>query len=258
MGSNDNDNTWLYFKYGLLLILVGLFTTIIVIGINSAPSPVSYKVIEPVHGSMMKQCISEPITCTGANKEGNEFCQKSCNETTEGMEMACIETSNIGNAPTYKCGPSDIKNKCNIKYGGRFALSSWGGATNPEWDCICQWPEYSAVSPCNDLNPGLCENGTFEWDASLDIPEKAICKCDHGYTLLCSNYGSIPNCVKDEDVSLYTDTSYAGVGGSCIIPPVITIGDNRWVEESRVYIPVVLILCILFVGVSIIRDKFKN
>ena len=119
--------------------------------------------------------------------EKNEDCKK-CAESVHGIEMVCVDINptkqKIG-SNTKVCAPAEAKLECNSNYGGAATWSGWSDAERMEWDCFCNYPEWSETSNCKELNADICPNGSFNWDLNKkQSPEDVKCVCPPGFKLV--------------------------------------------------------------------------
>lgn len=144
-------------------------------------------------------CESSQVAC-----DTSEDCIK-CAESAQGFEMKCVQIPKT-NDPSQKfgvCVPATAKLECSEKYGGVPAWSGWSDASRMEWDCLCNYPEWSETPNCNKLNADICQGGTFDWDLTKkQIPEDVKCTCPSGMVLVMDAQKK-PRCFSPETAKFY-------------------------------------------------------
>ena len=126
-------------------------------------------------------CVKTPVEC-----QSDEDCSK-CKDT---IKLTC----QVHNKRKY-CLPLKPDRPCEPKYGG---IWTWTGWTNPqlqEWDCLCLHPEISGIEGCTQLNPDVCKNGVYTYNAETmkRRPLPSDCKCNENQVKIVSN--NIPKCI---------------------------------------------------------------
>lgn len=202
-----------------IYILLGLLFILIFFGLFYAPR-LQRIVIPENPGVFNKSCTTSKVECN------TDFdCSERCIEANAGEEMVCrafprftnSQKKNYGDSGKY-CIPAKAKVECNISKGGIPVYTGWSNPERAEFDCLCSYPLYAssqvydsqgrALSPPCQLNPGVCEGGTFEWDLTRKIeePHAGLCKCPEGKTLVIDEEkGGIPRCVPSSFSNFYGD-----------------------------------------------------
>lgn len=179
------------------------------------------KIIIPQHQNVFnKNCSTSKVSCN------NDLdCQELCAEASAGEDMVCRTIPRYTKhqqdqyGPTGKfCVPAKAKMECNTKYGGVPVFTGWGDPERMEFDCLCSYPEYASSQHFDDqgnpismgcqLNPGVCENGTMNWDLTKNPinPSPQLCTCDPSYTkMIDPGKGGIPRCVPTRYKNFYQD-----------------------------------------------------
>jgi hypothetical protein len=149
----------------------------------------------------------------------DEDCNNLCEETIEGTpeNLTCQELTgrytdqqkNDFGSGKY-CLPLKPKKECSEKNGGVLTWTGWSSTDRMEWDCLCTYPNYFGNEGCTSLNPGVCIDGTFEFDAKNgEAPSSKNCTCKQDYIKMIKNEGGTPFCVnKDiEYLNYYSSSS---------------------------------------------------
>ncbi len=210
----------------IIVIFIVLFA-IVIWGIFYKPSPKSIHIPVGI-GDFNKVCNREKVSCNS-----DMDCEGKCTESAEGEEMVCAaipdvphltktqqkilgaENSSDNIKPNKYCVPAKAKMDCDISKGGIPVFTGWSGADHMEFDCLCAYPLWASSRTCDtdgtctgycQLNPGICENGVFDWDLTKDPkePVAGMCTCAEGDILVIDNTG-LPRCVPNEIVSFYND-----------------------------------------------------
>jgi len=176
--------------------LVGL-TILIVFGYIYKPK-IGAVYIDINGGLGKKMCQNQQVKC-----QSDSDCSTICGDA---IEMSCQtitrnnqdEEEKYGKSGNY-CLPSMPSKPCNADNGGIWVWTGWASTDRMEWDCLCTYPNYFGNEGCTRLNPGVCNNGTFNYDATKGQPPLAKdCQCNQNYTLMASNEGDVPFCITND------------------------------------------------------------
>lgn len=202
-----------------LLVVFSLLAILVIWGIVYRPKFVQTYVEPGAGGDTKPLCLATPVPC-----ETNEDCQ-ACGDN---VETQCVELARhtpeqekvYGKSGKF-CLPAKPEQKCNEKLGGLYVWTGWSEINRQEFDCLCSYPEIAGGPGCSQLNPNVCQGGTYTYDAVKDKrgPKPSDCKCGSGHNLMVPRgvEGAVPLCIpadewlcKDKAMceGMYSDTSY--------------------------------------------------
>ena len=118
---------------------------------------------------------------------------RDCTKCSE-EEMRCTET---GPKKKRYCLPQRPAGTCSEAHGGSWTYTGFQAVNNGTWTCDCAYPAFFGGNGCAELNPGVCEGGTFNYDARTagrpPIAEDCVCPSDHH--LMKTLRGGVPLCI---------------------------------------------------------------
>ena len=181
----------------LLIILILELTSIIIYGVlrqrEGVQRPPTHNVFPRMDKKPLRPiCTEQAYTCTT-----DKDCEKCIDSNS--FELKC-QPHKIDTGMQKYCLPVKPKKECNEKLGGVWTWTGWGESGTKEWDCLCVYPEIAGNRGCTRLNPGVCDKGTYTYDArgSSRGPSPDDCKCAEGYDKIVAN-PDIPMCIKHTD-----------------------------------------------------------
>lgn len=158
----------------LVLILVGL----VVVELTIQRS--QYQVYDVPFVKPNAPCQSGNVAC-----KTNVDCL-SCSDKLK-VGLTCQKVSS--DLPDKRCLPRKPLERCNERLGGVWL---WSGT---KWVCTCTYPEIAGGKGCQKINPNVCYNGKYTFDARKSRPPSLTdCQCKQG-SFKFLNSRSIPICV---------------------------------------------------------------
>lgn len=130
-------------------------------------------------------------------------CIDTCSESQTGTSFTC---STIHDNRRI-CAPKKAQLQCNAKYGGVPVWTEWSFIDNMNWDCLCNYPEWSNTKYCQKLNAGICTGGIFNWDATIENPDTIQCICPNGMQLMKDQRSGIPRCIPSSIENIYKNNT---------------------------------------------------
>jgi hypothetical protein len=184
---------WFLFENMFSFFLVTLIMTctlLLVLGFFSQKTEHQQLFINPKINDKRQvvHCLDNPVECTTDN-ECNHMCQES-----KQFSFACQPSTK--NGLKKFCLPKKPEQPCPEKNGGVWTWSGWDSRPG-DWSCLCTLPEFFGSSGCTKLNPNVCRNGKFSFDATLQnrYPNMSDCQCAEGFAKIVNRQG-VPTCVK--------------------------------------------------------------
>jgi hypothetical protein len=188
------------------ILFIGI-SILVVIGFLYKPIPKAINLNFNADGEKIS-CLSEMVSCNT-----NDDCKGLCKN--ENIEIVCepvLRTSsqeNLYGKSDRICKPKKPTTvNCDINKGGIWV---WSGDGNTQyWDCVCAYPSYygNKYEGCATLNPGVCENGTFTYNAIVKNgpPTMDDCTCNDGYVKVSSGAinQNVPVCALKRISNFYT------------------------------------------------------
>lgn len=145
-------------------------------------------------------CLSEKVNC-----KTNDDCKQECIES-DTVEFECVEMKRYNSDQINKygstesvCAPKKAERNCNPRYGGVLTWNAFPEIDKMSWTCSCTYPNYAAGPGCN-LNPDVCEGGTYNWDVTsndpnISNPENVTCACPADKQTIYGLQTGIPKCI---------------------------------------------------------------
>ena len=186
----------------ILVLLFLMFSIMAIIGFLSKPQyPLAINLNPDDSSSQKPQCLQENIQCK---------IDQDCNICSENIEFKCVTLNRPSNIGTYGpvqsiCKPAIPSETCNQEHGGIWVWTGYGETNTQDWSCVCAYPGYfgNLNDGCTSLNPGICQGGTFTYNAyeQNTPPNPDNCTCGDGYTKVIVN--GIPICAPSNISNFY-------------------------------------------------------
>lgn len=175
-------------------------------------------------------CTSEKVICDPSTENPCSQCVDNIEISCQLLERTQEQQKNFGEQ-NYYCLPQKPEQPCDKTKGGIWTWTGWASTERMEWDCLCAYAGYAGNNGCTEWNPGICQGGTFDYDATKSTYENSApspenCTCPTNTTKMITDSGNgIPICVSnntctsaEECCAMYSD-SVMGSGectGKCI------------------------------------------
>jgi hypothetical protein len=180
----------------MIYILIVILTFLILVGLITKPKAHT-NYINPSTSALNPLCMDTPTECLSA---------KECESCSDGVAMDCVELKRnphqkkaYGNIHSKYCLPVKPDKPCTERLGGIWTWTGWA-SNRKEWDCLCTYPEIAGNIGCTRLNPNVCKDGVFAYDATTATrgPTPNDCQCYSGYTKIVTDT-NVPLCIKKAD-----------------------------------------------------------
>lgn len=174
----------------LLIIIIVFLAILVIFGLIFKPKEQKV-LIKPQTKDVNKSCTKNSIEC-------NPNDLNSCNNCNDNVEIKCQKLNDTDKK--YYCLPKKPDAQCNSKNGGLWVWSGWSDIDKMEWDCLCNYPHISSNKGCTNLNFGVCEGGTWKYDAVTDKrpPNFDDCQCPENTVKIKRPNSEIPMCISQE------------------------------------------------------------
>lgn len=168
-------------------------TGIVIFGLVYNPKYAPY-VIDPARGIANPICQRQKTVCqTDAD----------CKKCVDAEEMSCVPLDRNKNQEVKYgksekvCLPTLPDKPCNKENGGIWTWTGWADTESMEWDCLCTYPNIAGGEGCENLNPDVCKEGNWTYNASTatDAPIPGDCACPSGMHLISTEPSQTPMCV---------------------------------------------------------------
>ena len=198
------NNIIKFLAMGILILILIIITLLIIGGVKYTPKFKQIS-IDPMDEFGFKAfCQSVQTSCNV-----DEDCKKKCDDN---IELKCVDLDRtdpqaaLYGASGKFCLPEKPAQICNTQNGGIWAWTGWSSTDRMEWDCLCTYPQIAGGAGC-ELNPNVCNNGTWSYDAINNFdeaPNSSFCKCPDDYQKLetiggSGSVGGYPICVQRSD-----------------------------------------------------------
>lgn len=179
-----------------LQIIIIILTLLSVLGFIYKPVP-KQVYINPNVTPIDPVCQNQPVECDTDND---------CNKCIDNEKMNCVimnrnknQEEKYGKAKKY-CLPLKPSQPCNETLGGIWTWTGWSDPIRKEWDCLCTYPEIAGNKGCTKLNPNVCKNGVYKYNAINAIrgPSPKDCECASNSQRIITST-NVPLCVPKGD-----------------------------------------------------------
>lgn len=194
------------YTIGLILFIILFLTTSIlaILGFFSKPKLPQAIIMNPDNTPEKPSCLQQNIPCVI-----DDDCKNVCSDP---VELKCVtvyipenQKSTYGETKSF-CKPALPSQTCNQEHGGIWVWTGDSESETQGWSCVCAYPGYygNLNDGCNSLNPGICSQGTFDYNAfTQNTPPNADnCTCGNGYTKIIEQ--GIPICAPTSIQNFYT------------------------------------------------------